>query len=79
MGRDEPKPQPRKPTRRVSACPDDRRLLRLAASARNGYKFARLRGGIAHALDHFNLDSLIFFLHNNVTTLVKVFVLANIA
>jgi primase-polymerase (primpol)-like protein len=43
MKREEPKPQ--KTTPRVSACLDDRKLLHRAASARNGYKFARLWQG----------------------------------
>jgi putative DNA primase/helicase len=42
------KPQPQKSTPRVSSCPDDRKLLHHAASAKNGYKFARLwRGDIS--------------------------------
>jgi putative DNA primase/helicase len=48
MTREEPKPQPPKSTLRVSSCPDDRKLLNMAASARNGYKFSRLwRGDIS--------------------------------
>jgi primase-polymerase (primpol)-like protein len=43
MRREEPKP--RKNTSRVSPCPDDRKLLHHAASAKNGYKFARLWRG----------------------------------
>ena len=43
MKREEHKPQ--KSTPRVSACPDDRALLHRAASAKNGYKFARLWQG----------------------------------
>ena len=43
MKREEPKPQ--KPTQRVTACPDDRTLLHRAATAKNGYKFARLWQG----------------------------------
>jgi putative DNA primase/helicase len=39
------KPEPRKHTPRVSSCPDDRQLLHQAASAKNGYKFARLWQG----------------------------------
>ncbi|MDR1515353.1 MAG: hypothetical protein LBS45_06630 [Synergistaceae bacterium] len=39
------KPEPQKPTRSVSPCPDDHKLLHKAASARNGYKFARLWQG----------------------------------
>jgi primase-polymerase (primpol)-like protein len=46
--REEPKPQPQKSTPRVSSCFDDRKLLHHAASAKNGYKFARLwRGDIS--------------------------------
>jgi putative DNA primase/helicase len=46
--REEPKPQPPKSTLSVSSCLDDRKLLHRAASAKNGYKFARLwRGDIA--------------------------------
>ncbi|MDR3163957.1 MAG: hypothetical protein LBU13_00095 [Synergistaceae bacterium] len=43
MKRDEPKAQKYTPS--VSACPDDHKLLHQAASAKNGYKFARLWQG----------------------------------
>jgi primase-polymerase (primpol)-like protein len=45
MTREEPKAQSQKTLPRVSACPDDRILLHQAASAKNGYKFARLWQG----------------------------------
>jgi putative DNA primase/helicase len=45
MERGKPKPQPQKPTPRVSFCLDDCKLLHRAASAKNGYKFARLWRG----------------------------------
>jgi hypothetical protein len=35
--------------------------------------------GIAHAFYHFYIDSFLFFRHSDRTSLVKVFVLANIA
>ncbi|MDR0652908.1 MAG: hypothetical protein LBG12_06330, partial [Synergistaceae bacterium] len=36
-------------------------------------------GGIAHAFNHFNIDSFLFFRHNNRASLVKVFVAVDIA
>jgi primase-polymerase (primpol)-like protein len=45
MKREGPKPQPLTSHPRVSSCFDDRKLLHHAASAKNGYKFARLWRG----------------------------------
>jgi putative DNA primase/helicase len=68
--REEPKPQ--KATRRVSACPDDRKLLHRAASAKNGYKFARLwqgdasdYGGDDSRADMAMLSMLLFWTQGN--------------
>jgi primase-polymerase (primpol)-like protein len=70
MRREEPKPQ--KHTPRVSACPDDRHLLHQAASAKNGYKFARLwqgdtsdYGGDDSRADIALLSMLLFWTNGN--------------